>query len=78
MIEKAEHEVFGLFYQMRYSPPIITPYPLTYGLIGDSQFCFGYFWMVTTGQGACKITYCAVEPNNNFPTLDFLMIPRKI
>ena len=28
-----------------------------------------------TGQGASRITYCAVEPNTNFPTFDLLLTP---
>jgi hypothetical protein len=34
--------------------------------------------MVTIGQGAFKITYWAVEPNNIFPTFDFRRTPLTI
>lgn len=33
---------------------------------------------VRTGQGASRITCCAVEPKTNFPTFDFLFTPMMI
>ena len=29
----------------------------------------------STGQGASRMTCCAVEPNTNFPTFDFFLTP---
>jgi hypothetical protein len=34
-----------------------------------------YHFLVTTGQGAFKITCCAVEPIRSLPTFDLILTP---
>jgi hypothetical protein len=43
-----------------------------------SRVASSCYFTETTGQGASRIIYWALEPKSNFPTFDFFTIPIKI